>query len=232
MKIKQMIKYFSAGELILWFSSIAFITGSFLIFDRENFLTLLASLVGITSLIFCAKGNPIGQVMIIIFSIIYGMISYRLAYYGEMLTYLGMTAPMAVVSLISWVRHPYRGKKSEVEVRFIEAKDIVVMTILSAGVTAVFYFLLKFFNTANLIASTISITTSFAAVYLTFKRSEYYAIAYALNDIVLIALWGMAAFEDTGYISVVVCFVVFLINDIYGFCNWRKMGKYQKEGRS
>lgn len=73
-----------------------FIVGSFAVFDRENYLTLTASVIGATSLIFNAKGNPFGQVLMIVFSILYGIISYSCSYYGEMITYLGMTAPMAL----------------------------------------------------------------------------------------------------------------------------------------
>ena len=82
---------------------------SFVIFDRENYLTLSASLIGATSLIFNAKGNPFGQLLMVVFSILYGIISFSFAYYGEMITYLGMTMPMAVFALISWLRNPYKG---------------------------------------------------------------------------------------------------------------------------
>jgi nicotinamide riboside transporter PnuC len=88
---------------------------------------------------------------------------------------------------------------------------------------------LEYFYTANIIPSTISVTTSFAAVYLTFRRSPYYAIGYAANDIVLIVLWALATLEEASYLSVVVCFLAFLVNDVYGFINWRKMGKRQAE---
>ena len=220
-------KYFTRGELWLWFSSLFAITLSFLVFDRTGWLSFAASLIGATSLILCAKGNPIGQVLIIIFSAIYGYVAFCARYYGEMLTYVGMTLPMAVAALISWLRHPYRGKKSEVEVARIGKSDVIIMLLLSATVTAVFYFILEYFNTANLIVSTLSVTTSFAAVFLTAKRSPYFALAYALNDLVLILLWGSATLSDTSYVSVLVCFITFLFNDIYGFISWRRMARRQ-----
>lgn len=204
------------------------ILGSFLIFDRENHTTLAASLIGVTSLIFNAKGNPAGQLLMIVFSVLYGIISYTFSYFGEMATYLGMTAPMALFALISWMKNPYEGNRSEVQVNRIGKTEQVIMWLLSIAVTAVFYFILKKFNTANILPSTISVTTSFLAVYLTFRRSPYYAIGYAANDIVLIILWSMAAMEDISYISVLVCFMAFFVNDIYGFISWRKMEKRQQ----
>lgn len=219
--------YFSKSEKILWTSSILLITVSFLVFDRENHVTLAASVIGATSLIFIAKGNPVGQILTIIFSIIYGIISYNFAYYGEMLTYLGMTAPMAVIVLVFWLKNPYNGNRAEVRVNRIKRTEIGFMLTLAAVVTTIFYFILRYFNTANLIPSTISVTTSFIAVYLSFRRSPYYALGYAANDVVLIVLWTLATIEDKSYLSVIICFTMFLFNDLYGFYNWNAMQKRQ-----
>ncbi len=190
-------------------------------------MTLAASLIGVTSLIFNAKGNPFGQVLMVIFSLFYGVISYGFSYYGEMITYLGMTMPMAVLALISWLRNPYNGNKAEVAVNRLKMGEYLFAALLTAIVTLIFYFVLDYFNTANMLFSTLSVATSFIAVYLTFRRSPFYAIGYAANDIVLIIMWIMAAKGDRSGISVAVCFAAFLINDLYGFVSWRNMEKRQ-----
>lgn len=222
-KIKSLLYYFSRGEIILWSVSVVMIIASFILFDRESYLTLAASLIGVTSLIFNAKGNPFGQFLMVVFSILYGIISWNVAYYGEMLTYLGMTAPMAVYALIVWICNPFNGNKTEVEVNRLKPFEYIIMAIATIIVTWIFYYILVYFNTANIVPSTISVTTSFIAVYLTARRSEYYALGYAANDIVLIVLWVMATITDIRYISVITCFVAFLFNDLYGYINWKKM---------
>lgn len=222
-------RYFSVKEQVLWLGSMIVIAVSFFVCGASDYLSLAASFIGVTSLIFNSKGNPAGPFLMIFFSIIYGIISYEFAYYGEMLTYVGMTLPMEVFSLIVWLRHPYNGNKSEVEVKEISGKECTIMWVLTLSVTIVFYFILKAFNTANILPSTISVATSFLAVYLKFKRSPYYAAAYAANDIVLIVLWILAALKDISYFSVIVCFAVFLVNDIYGFVSWKKMRERQAE---
>ncbi len=227
--MKKLFNYFSKAELALWSVSVLFILLSFCIFDREGCLTLIASLIGVTSLIFSAKGNPIGQALMIAFSLLYGIISYTFNYYGEMITYLGMTMPMAVFALISWLKNPYKGNKAEVKVNNIRKAEKLLMWLLTLAVTVVFYFILDYFNTANIIPSTVSVTTSFLAVYLTFRRCPTFALAYAANDIVLIALWVLASISDIQYISVVVCFIAFLFNDIYSYINWQRMKKRQSD---
>lgn len=225
----KIFKYFTKFEIGLWTISVVLILFSFFVLDRDNYLILIASIIGATFLIFNAKGNPIGQFLTVVFSMLYGIISYEFSYYGEMITYLGMTMPMAFFALISWLKNPYNNNKSEVKVNKLSKKEIVFTFGLTAFVTIVFYYVLKYFNTANLMPSTISVTTSFLAIYLTFRRSPYFALAYAMNDLVLIVLWALASIEDKSYFSVVICFVVFFVNDMYGFVNWKRMEKKQKE---
>lgn len=168
--MKEFKDYFSKSEIVLWSSSVMVIIISFCVFDRINYMTLCASLIGVTSLIFNAKGNPFGQLLMVVFSLLYGIISYTFSYYGEMITYLGMTMPMAIFALISWLKNPYNGNKAEVKVNSIGKRENVCMWIVTFVVTFLFYLILKCFNTANIIPSTISVTTSFLAVYLTFRN--------------------------------------------------------------
>jgi len=227
--LKKKPHYFSGKDLTLWSCSLALITISFYIFDRVNYMTYAASIIGATSLVFNAKGNPFGQFLMVVFSALYGIISYSCSYFGEMITYLGMTGPMALLALMSRLRNPCDGNKAEVKVNQISRKEMLFMYMLSIVTTIGFFFILKAFNTSNLVLSTLSVTTSFIAVYLTFRRSSFFALAYAANDIVLIVLWMLAAKEDISYTSVLICFVTFLLNDIYGFISWTHMEKRQQK---
>lgn len=226
MKITNPFKDLSRFELGLWLTSVAAIIFPFIFMGERDYLNAAASVVGVTALIFVAKGYVLGQILTVIFSVFYGIISYYFTYYGEMITYLFMTAPAAVMATIAWIKNPYNGSK-EVKVNRLRKRHIIAVTALSAIVTVIFYFILSALGNANLLFSTISITTSFAASSLTFLRSPYYALAYAANDIVLIVLWILATLESITYLPMVICFVMFLANDIYGFYNWKKMQKTQ-----
>lgn len=217
-------------ERTLWICSVILVSVSFFISAEKNPLTLIASIVGVTALIFTAKGYVIGQILIVVFALFYGAISFSRHYYGEMITYLGMSSPIAIASAISWFRNPYKGTK-EVTVSKPTKKQITLLFFLDAAVTVAFYFILKHLGTASLPISTISVATSFLAAYLCVLRTPYYALGYALNDAVLIALWGIAAFSDPSVFPVLICFGAFLVNDTYGFINWRRMEKRQQENK-
>ena len=230
MRFFQQFKELTKFEIGLWLISLVVVSASFFIFQSSDYLTLVSSLIGVTALIFLAKGMAVGQVLVIIFAMFYGIVSFFFGYYGEMITYIGMSAPTAAVSLISWIRHPYK-ETSQVEVaRYITKRAVALVAVLTTLVTIAFYFILGALHNSNLIVSTVSVTTSFAASMLMIFRVPYFAIAYAANDIVLIVLWILASVEDISYVPMVACFVMFLCNDMYSFVNWRRMRREQQAG--
>ncbi len=224
----RITNYFTKFEIILWSASVVAIILSSVVFGAVDYLTLIASIVGATFLILNAKGNVWGQVLTVVFSVLYGVISWSSAYYGEMITYLGMTTPIAIASVVAWLRNPFEKGRNEVKVNHLKTGEYVFLTILSLFVTWLFYYILAYLNTAVLWLSTLSVLTSFVASYLTMRRSEYFALAYASNDLVLIGLWVIASIGDKSCVAMVICFMVFFINDLYGFVNWAKMKRRQR----
>ena len=205
MNFLNQFKRLTKFEVCLWLLSCIVVTASFLLTYSGDFLSLIASLIGVTALIFVAKGMVLGQVLTVVFAVFYGIISFYFRYYGEMITYLLMTAPIAVMSVVSWIKNPYKDEKV-VRVASMNKKEVAIMLVLSIIVTGAFYFILKALGTANLIISTVSVTTSFLASYLTFKRNPFYALAYGANDIVLIVLGVLASVKDISYTTMVLCF--------------------------
>lgn len=216
------IKILSKHDRILWTCSLLIVFISNISVPNFDPLTLAAALIGVTSLVFAAKGNVWAQILMIVFSILYGIISFRFRYWGEMITYLAMTMPMAVWSTITWLKNPSKENKNEVQIQKLTSTHIIGLIFFGIIITAVFYFILLRLNTPNLLFSTISIKTSFVAVSLTMLRSSYYAVGYAANDIVLIVLWSLASVQNPVYIPVTINFVIFFLNDVYGFINWKK----------
>lgn len=226
--IRDSFRDLTRFERILWCCSLLVVSASFLLSPERDLLSLTASLIGVTALIFVSKGYVLGQALTVVFAVFYGVISFFFRYYGEVITYLCMTAPVAAFSVISWLQHPYKGSR-EVEISPLTGRTVLLLLLLTAAVTAVFWFILGALGNANLLFSTLSVATSFLASCLAFLRSPYYALAYSANDAVLIILWIMASAVNIAYLPMVLCFVMFLANDLYGFINWRRIGRRQAE---
>lgn len=185
-------------------------------------ITKIAAVIGAVALVFMAKGDVWGQILTAVFSVLYGITSWQFRYFGEMITYLGMTLPMALLAVFSWLRHPYQGNQAQVEIHYLTRRQKTVMVVGCVPITVVFGFLLWWLHTPNLLFSTLSVTTSFLAAYLTCYRSSYYALAYAANDVILTILWVLAAVKDVSFTPMIACFLVFLLNDLYAFSSWKR----------
>ena len=226
-KFRNPFKELEKHEWVILITSLLIVIVSNLLAKDPSIFTILGTLIGAISLIFIARGDFFGQILCIIFAVLYSLTSLQYRYWGEIITYLGMSAPIALVSAIEWIKNPYKDSKAEVKISKMTRRKWLILTLLTALVTSVFYFILKAFNTPNLLVSTLSVTTSFSASMLMFMRSPYYAVMYGLNDIVLIVLWVMASVNDLGYLPMVACFIAFLINDAYGFISWTIREKCQ-----
>ena len=52
---------------------------------------------------------------------------------------------------------------------------------------------------------------------------------YTANDVVLIILWTVSTISDISYLPMLMCFVTFMANDVYGFYNWKRMQSRQAD---
>lgn len=223
MKLYNPFKGFTKFEWCLWIGSVIAITSAHFATGSSDWLSLAVSLVGVTSLIFAARGDPFAPVLFIAFAIMYAVKSYLVGYYGEMIIYLCMQLPVSILSLISWWKN--QNNNHQVSVGRISVKKVIVMLALDIAVTTLFYFLLKYLNTVNYVTGTVSVATSFAALFLMTLRIPQYALAFILNDLVMIVLWSVMLATDISHVSLVVCFSIFLINDTYTFLSWLRRSK-------
>ena len=215
------IKTLTKKEWALWLGSLLAVIISNIMTGNIDLLTLAATCIGATALIFAAKGNVWSQILMTIFCILYALISWRFHYWGEMITYLGMSLPMSVWSIITWAKNSSENGSS-VAIQKLTSKHIAGLVIFGVATTLIFYFILRALNTPNIVFSTISITTSFLASALTLLRSSYYALGYASNDIILIVLWILVSLKNPAYLPVAFNFFIFFVNDLYGFVSWKK----------
>jgi len=219
-------------EWILWSLSLAVVLGSNLVScllkGSADPVNLIAVCIGVTALIFVARGDVWGQILTVVFAVLYGIAAWRVRYWGEILTYLGMSAPIAAMAVVSWLKNPYNGNRNEVKIHRLPGGQKWFMFVSAAAVTSVFYYILAALDTPNLLFSTLSVTTSYLASYLTFQRNSWYGFAYAANDVVLIILWILASCEDIANLPMIACFVMFFCNDMYGFVSWKKRERKQR----
>lgn len=75
--MKEFKDYFSKSEIVLWSSSVMVIIISFCVFDRINYMTLCASLIGVTSLYDIRYVSVVVCFIAFFANDIYGFVSWR-----------------------------------------------------------------------------------------------------------------------------------------------------------
>lgn len=227
--MKKSFKNWNLFEICFLIFSSLIISFCFLLSPDKNILSLMISLLGIITVITGAKGLVVSPFLNIIYNILYIILSYYQSFYGEVLIYSFILTPINIFTIISWLKNRSKENENIVKVNKIQTKEYILLSFITILVTTSFYFLLKELNTKSLIISTLSLTDSFVASYLLFRRSSNYAIIFIINDIILIALWFTTTLNDgLAHLPVILSFVIFLINDIYGLILWKIREKNQK----
>lgn len=223
----KLLKDWSNFEKILLFGSIIIVSIVGIVF-KSDVLTVSCSIVGIITALLLAKGKNLGQVFGLLITILYSIVSYKNKYYGEVLIYALLMLPMYIIGIFTWINHKSE-KTDSVEINSIKKKEWIIVSVISIGVFIGIYYLLKAFNTNELIVSTLSVLASLFAVYLQIRRSKYSFGFYIINDIILMFLWGIPALHGS-YILVPMLLnpTINFINDTYGFYNWKKTEKIQR----
>ena len=221
-----MLKDWTKFEKILLFGSISIIVGLAIIF-KSDVLTTVASAFGITTAFLIVKGKTVGQICGIFSAILYSIISFKNGFYGEVLVYSLLMLPLHLIGVVTWLKHQSKSTDT-VEVNKIGKLEWILLFISSVGVFTGIYFLLKYFNTEELIVSTISVITSLYAIYLQARRSRYGFYFYLANDIILLILWGIPVIKGSFILlPMLVNPIINFINDSYGIYNWKKLEKKQ-----
>ena len=142
-----------------------------------------------------AKKHISGKILQLVFCVLYAIVALGFKYYGEAITYIEMTFPIDLFATIVWLKNPSEKGKTEVRMAHLTPKKI----------------------------RTASVFKSMMASVLTIMRVPYYALAYTANDIILIIMWIMASVENPVYVPMIFNFVIFLVNDTYGFLSWKNL---------
>lgn len=214
-------------EKILLFASIIIVGSVGIIFDSD-LLTISCSIIGILTALFLAKGKNLGQIFGLFITILYSIVSYKNKYFGEVLIYLCLMFPMYIVGTYTWIKNKNKETDS-VLINTIRKKEWIIVSFIFLFIFIGIYYLLKIFNTNELIISTISVIASLFAVYLQVRRSRYSFSFYLVNDIILIILWGIPVLKGNFILfPMVINPIINFINDLYGFYNWKNMEKIQR----
>ena len=229
MEIK-FLKNWKWYEVVFLVLSSATILTCFFVGADKNYLSLSTSLVGVLAVLCVAKGLVIAPYISVVQGTMYSILAYTQGYYGELIVYMLFTVPLNIIAIITWFKNRKKENSTEVEINKIQSKEYIIFFVAIVITSVLFYFILDALHTNQVAISTLSLMTLVAAQYLLMRRSSFYAVGFILNDFIEITLWSIVVFNNgIAYLPTVICFCVFLINDIYGLIRWQIESRKQKQ---
>lgn len=222
--MNNLLKDWNKFEKTLLFVSIILISISGII-NKSEILTIITSFFMIICALTQAKGKVISQFIGVIAIILYSIVAFKNQYYGEVIIYVLVLLPMYIVGIYSWITNKNETTNT-VNQNDLSKKEWIILGILDVLLFGILYFILKYFNTNQIIVSTLSMLASLMANYLIVRRNKYSFLFYIINDLILIILWGIPVLQgDFTLIPILIDPILLLINDSYGWKNWNKNEK-------
>jgi len=193
---------------------------------KGTWIDFTYTLLYFTGAILLAKGKVINYIITFIATFFYAYVSYKNGYYGEIIITFGMTLPLCIYGFVNWLKNLYN--KDTVKIKDMSKKELTILLLSQCILVFGYYFLLKAFNTNNLIVSSLSLVSSVLATYCTARRSENGFIFFILNDLILMTLWFIPVIQgNLSVIPILISPCLLFINDCYGVYNWKKLKKEQ-----
>lgn len=226
--MKKIFKNWNWFEIIFLVVSLLTITTCFIFAKDKNILSFIASMLGIVSVIMVAKGLVVAPFFCIVSNILYAVLSLTQRFYGESIIYFCLMIPINIGTIITWLKHKNSKNSDVVQVNKLKKVEYLAVLGVALVSTVAFYFLLKAINTNELIVSTLSLIFSLVAAYLSFRRCKFYALAFLIDDVIQIVMWGLAInASGIAFLPTLICFALYLINDIYALFHWIREEKNQ-----
>lgn len=223
----QAIKnYFSDWNLFekVWLLvSTLIIIGVGIAFD-DNWVGYVASLTGLWCVVLVAKGKIENYYFGIVNLLAYAYISYNAVLYGEAMLNIVFYLPIQFIGLYLWSR---KGNKTE---KYVKAKRLEKYQwgalILGFLIFSVLYanFLGNIGGQQVTIDSFAVVLSVFAQILMILRYAEQWLLWIVVN-VLTIVLWANVFFTVGDSVTVLVMWIAYLVNSIYGYINWLKLEK-------
>ncbi|RNB78404.1 nicotinamide riboside transporter PnuC [Brevibacillus panacihumi] len=199
---------------------------------EDSLLGLISSLSGMLCVVLVAKGKISNYYFGIIQTGTYAYISFGYSLYGEAMLNGLFYFPAQFIGLYMWSRHRTQTsiQGEDVAVKRLTKKGWMILILIAVVGSILYAELLHVIGGQEVRLDSAAVVLSVLAQILMLKRyAEQWALWIAVN-VLSISLWVVTLIKQGGNdMNMVVMWSAFLVNSIYGYYNWIKLSKVQKQ---
>jgi nicotinamide mononucleotide transporter len=196
---------------------------------KDSVIGLITSLSGMLCVVLVAKGKIFNYYPGIINVVLYAYLSYNQSFYGEVALNLLYFLPMQFIGLYLWKKHQSaQSDSSDVHVNTLSNKALLVWIGVILASTVLLGFILGQIGGAQPYVDSITTILQIVAQIFMIKRLVEQWITWIFVNIFSIILW-FTAFMSTGNdVTILIMWIAYLVNSVYGYLNWRKIHQTQE----
>lgn len=200
--------------------------------NPEGWIASIAAITGILCVVFVGKGKISNYLFGFISVSLYAYISYTFKLYGEMQLNLLVYVPVQFIGFFLWRKHMTSENTvntagvEEVIAKALNLKQwLIVIAIVVIGTYAYTLWLTHLESAMPGLDGITVVVSLVAQVLMMLRYREQWALWIIVN-VLTISLWASMYFQ-TGDTSVplLVMYIMYLCNSIYGYYNWTKLAK-------
>jgi len=225
------MKYFKDWTTFekIWVIIFTITTIALFFITHDTWIGFVAAITGMLCVILTAKGKISNYYIGIPNILAYSYIAWQNHLFGEMQLNMFYYLPMSILGIILWKRHINKKKtKDDVIVRLISNKERILWSIIIIIATFAYGYYLNTINAAMPYINSFTVVLSIIGMALTVKRAVEEWVVWIVVDAVTIVMWISVYLKTGNDISILVMWLAFLTNAVYGLVNWIRLHKEVK----
>ncbi|HDL5362108.1 TPA: nicotinamide riboside transporter PnuC [Mannheimia haemolytica] len=206
------------------------------IYQPDTWIATIAAITGILCVVFVGKGKISNYLFGLISVSLYAYISYTFQLYGEMMLNLLVYVPVQFIGFYFWRKNMTSENTvnnagvEEVIAKALTAKQWVIVAITTIIGTFLYIELLKYLGSALAILDGATVVISIVAQILMVLRYREQWALWIIVNMMTIALWTAMYFQNgETSLPLLVMYVMYLCNSIYGYYNWIKLHRKHQQ---
>ena len=196
------------------------------IITNSPLLQIIAAVCGVIYVFNTVFENRFGQIFGVANSLLYGIIMYSNGVFGTSIYNFIYCIPMQIYTFITWGKDKQGKNKLKVS-SYTDVQRLLIWLVILA-ITAIYTMVATKLNVNFALIDGLSIILGVAGLYMTSKKKVEQWHMFIVSNIAMIALWIIKCIEHITNIPMLIMWLVYLVNNIYGLCEWNKKIKKNK----
>lgn len=212
---------------ILWLVTACLIIVGLSVYWGDNLMGIISATTGVACVVCTNKGKLSAYIFGVVNCVLYAIISYKAALYGETMLNAIYYVPMQFVGFYIWNKNMNEETK-EVNKRHMNNLHRVMLLGCIIAVTYVYGVLLRYLGDAMPFVDSFTTVSSVIAMIISVKMfAEQWAV-WIVVDIFSVIMWVNNYRNGGTDVATLLMWCVYLINAIIGFIRWEKQSNSEK----